>query len=99
MTRSYIDDTFILWPPQEVVQTLLDHVNSIRLSIQFTMEKEQDNKLPFLNVLVACTEQGFRPSVYHKPIFTGGQPRCKPQFQLPSSILCEESNNTKQKLL
>ena len=49
----------------------LDHVNSIRPSIQFTMEKEQDNKLPFLNVLVACTEQGFRSSVYHKSTFTG----------------------------
>ena len=34
------------------------------------MEKEQDNKLPFLNVLVTCTEQGFRSSVYCKPTFT-----------------------------
>ena len=34
------------------------------------MEKEQNNKLPFLNVLVAWTEQGFRSSVYHKPTFT-----------------------------
>ena len=53
------------------VQTLLDHVNSIRPSKQFTMEKEQDNKLPFLDVLVTCTEQGFRSSVYCKPTFTG----------------------------
>ena len=67
----YVDDTFILWPHQEDVQILLDHVNSIRPSIQFTMEKEQDNKLPFLDVLVTSTEQGFRLSVYHKPTFTG----------------------------
>ena len=61
----------ILWPHQENVQTLLDHVNSIRPFIQFTMEKEQDNKLPFFNVLiVACAEQGFRSSVYHKATFT-----------------------------
>ena len=33
------------------------------------MEKEQDNKLPFLDVLVTCTEQGFRSSVCHKPTF------------------------------
>ena len=71
MYLRYIDDTFILWPHQEDVQTLLDHVNSIRPSIQFTMEKEQDNKLPILNVLVTRTEQGFRSSVYHKPTFTG----------------------------
>ena len=35
------------------------------------MEKEQDNKLPLLDVLVTRTEQGFRSSVYHKPTFTG----------------------------
>ena len=70
-TRSFIESTFILWPHQEDVQILLDHVNSIRPSIQFTMEKEQDNKLPFLDVLVTCTEQGFRSSVYRKPTFTG----------------------------
>ena len=35
------------------------------------MEKEQDNKLPFLDVLITHTEQGFRSSEYHKPTFTG----------------------------
>ena len=63
MWFRYEDDTFILWPHQEDVQILLDHVNSIRPPIQFTMEKEQDDKLPFLNVLVTLTEQGFRSSV------------------------------------
>ena len=71
MWLRYVDDTFILWPHQEDVQILLDHVNSIRPSIQFTMEKEKDNKLPFLDVLVTRTEQGFRSSVYRKPTFTG----------------------------
>ena len=45
MWLRYVDDTFILRPHQEDVQILLDHVNSIRSSIQFIMEKEQDNKL------------------------------------------------------
>ena len=71
MWLRYVDDTLILWPRQENVQILLDHVNSIQPSIQFTMEKEQDNKLPFLNVLVTRTEQGSRSSVYRKPTFTG----------------------------
>ena len=71
MWLRYIDDIFILWPHQEDVQILLDHVNSIRSSIQFTMEKEQDNKLPFLDVLVTRTEKGFRSSVYRKATFTG----------------------------
>ena len=67
----YVNDMFLLWPHQEDVQTLLDHVNSILPFIQFTMEKEQDNKLPFLDVLVIRMEQGFRPNVYSKPTFTG----------------------------
>ena len=71
MWLRYVDDTFILWPHQEDVQILLDHVNSIRPSIQFTMEKKQDNKLPVLDVLLTRTEQGFRSSVYRKPTFTG----------------------------
>ena len=71
MWLRYVDDTFILWPHQEDVQILLEHVNSIWPSIQFTTEKEQDNKLPFLNVLVTHTEQGIRSSVYRKPTFTG----------------------------
>ena len=71
MSLRYVDDTFILWPHQEDVQILLDHVNSIRPSLQFTMEKEQGNKLLFLNVLVTHAEQGFRSSVYCKPTFTG----------------------------
>ena len=62
---------FILWPHQEDVQILLDYVNSIRKFIQFTLEKKQDNKLPFLDVLITRTEQGFRSSVYPKPTFTG----------------------------
>ena len=70
MWLRYVDDTFILWPSQKDVQTLLDHVNSIRSSKQLTMEKKQDNKLPFLDVLVTRTEQGFRSSVYRKPTFT-----------------------------
>ena len=48
----YVDDTFTLWPQQEDVQTLLDQVNSIRPSIQFSREKEQDNRLSFLDVLI-----------------------------------------------
>ena len=63
MWLRYVDDIFILWPHQEDVQILLDHVNSIRPFIQFTMVKEQDNKLPFFGVLVIRTEQGFRSSV------------------------------------
>ena len=71
MWLRYVDNTFILWPHQEDFQTLLDPMNLIRPSIQFTMEKEQANKLPFLDVLITYTEQEFRSPVYRKTTFTG----------------------------
>ena len=71
MWLRYVDDTFILWPHQEDIQVLLEHVNTIRPSIQFTMEKEKDNQLAFLDILITRTECGFKTSVYHKPTFTG----------------------------
>ena len=71
----YWDDTLILWPHQEDVQILLDHVNSIRPSIQFTMQKESNNTLTFLDVLVEVKylkqSKEFKTSVYRKPTFTG----------------------------
>ena len=67
----YVDDTFIVWLHQEDIQILLYHVNSIQSCIQFTMEKEQDNRLSFLDVLINYMEQRFMSFVYRKPTFTG----------------------------
>lgn len=39
-------------------------------NIQFTIEHQHLNTLPFLNVLVTNTSQAFRTSVFRKPIFT-----------------------------
>jgi hypothetical protein len=53
----YVDDTFVVWPhgPSRL-QEFLRHLNSVRPTIQFTMEVETNNNLPFLDVLV--TRQG-----------------------------------------
>ena len=67
MWLRYGDDLYILLPHQEDVQTLLHHVNSIRPSIQLTMKKEQDNKLPFLDVLVQSKDSG-HPYIVSPPL-------------------------------
>ena len=66
----YVDDTFVLWDHREDITPFLDHLNSLRPSIQFTMETEVDNKLPFLDVQVEKSEEAFRTSVYRKPTAT-----------------------------
>ena len=58
MWLRYVEGTFFLWPHQEDVQALMDHVNSIHPSVQFTIEKEQGNKFSFLDMLITCTNQG-----------------------------------------
>ena len=62
----YVDDTFILWLHVEDIHILFKHVNKIRPSIQFTIEKEENNKLAFLNVLVTRTDNKIPTSVFRK---------------------------------
>ena len=49
----HVDDTFVVWNEgRDKLQEFLEHLNTIRPSIQFMMELEEDRKLPFLKVLV-----------------------------------------------
>ena len=48
----YIDDTFVVWNHgEEELQLFLQHINSKNKNIQFTMEKEENDLLSFLDVL------------------------------------------------
>ena len=67
----YVDDTFVLWNHGENITSFLTHLNSLRPSIQFTMEREKNSRLAFLDVEVHKTDIGFRTSVYRKPTDTG----------------------------
>ena len=49
----YVDDTFVIWlHGHDKLENFHSHLNSLRKSIQFTIEREQNNQLPFLDVLV-----------------------------------------------
>jgi hypothetical protein len=68
----YVDDTFVIWPhAPERLQQFLDHLNSLRPSIQFTMEIESDSSIPFLNVLVIRKDETLATKIYRKPTHTG----------------------------
>ena len=63
----YVDDTFVIWNgDRNELNEFLTHLNSLRSSIQFTMEIEDNNSLPFLDVLVTKNDSGLRTSVYRK---------------------------------
>ena len=67
----YVDDTFVIWPhgPDEL-ENFHSHLNSLRKSIQFTMEKEHNNHLPFLDVLVTKEGRHMSTSIYRKETHT-----------------------------
>ena len=68
--KRYVDDT-ITAVPEERVSELLDHLNSIKDSINFTVEVEKDNQIPFLDILLTHEADGsINTAVYRKPTHT-----------------------------
>ena len=63
----YVDDIFCIWPVIADVKNFLLELNSLVPSIKFTYEEERDFCLPFLDVNVHRTPNGFKFSVYRKP--------------------------------
>ena len=68
----YVDDTFVIWQHgSEKLNEFLQHLNSVHECIQFTMELESDEKLPFLDVLVYKKANGnLGHTVYRKATHT-----------------------------
>ena len=55
--KRYVDDTFTVLRSDTVLD-FHDHLNSIHPSIQFTIEREDDMSLPFLDVLLKRQTDG-----------------------------------------
>ena len=68
--KRYVDDIWCIVKKGKE-EELLDHLNSVRPSIKFTMELEKDGKLPFLDCSLQRGEDGMLTStVYRKPTHT-----------------------------
>lgn len=65
--RRYVDDTFILWPHgEDALQEFHRQLNDFCPDVQFTLEREKENQMSFLDVLL-CREDGrLKTSVYRK---------------------------------
>ena len=71
MYRRYVDDTFLLFHNLEQVQSFHTYMNTQHPNIKFTIELENNNKLPFIGISVSHNNLGFSTTVYHKPTDTG----------------------------
>ena len=69
--RRYVDDTFLLFTEEYHAQLFLDYVNSFHPNITFTMEKECNGRISFLDILVSRFEGNFVTGIFRKKTFTG----------------------------
>ena len=70
--RRYVDDTFCLFDTEHDTILFFDYINDRYPNIRFTMEKEMDKKIPFLDVLIDNSQpQSLITRVYRKKTVTG----------------------------
>ena len=50
--NRYVDDTFTMFHNQDSANEFLQHLNGCDGNIKFTIEFEQNNAIPFLDILI-----------------------------------------------
>ena len=58
--RRYVDDTFCLFHSERDATLFFNYINKQHPNIRFTMERETDHVLPFLDVLINNTDPHHR---------------------------------------
>ena len=69
--KRYVDDIFCLFPNDNCFIEFFDFINSSHDNIRFTYEKQLDNTLPFLDVLIKSYETSFDTTTFYKKTYTG----------------------------
>ena len=68
--KRYIDDLIIIFQQPSHIQPFLNYLNNQHPNIHFTIEREKDGTLPFLDILISHNSSSFSTSVYRKPTNT-----------------------------
>ena len=63
----YVDDVIVIIPNNTNIDNKLRMLNKVNKDIQFTVEEENNGKLPFLDTVVWRGDEGVKFSVYRKP--------------------------------
>ena len=69
--QRYVDDIFSIFTTETQCDQIFVVLNSLHPSHRFTVEKEKDGVLPFLDVKIEKSSNEFLTSVYRKLTFTG----------------------------
>ena len=66
-----MDDTFLIFNSPDDVKKFYNYINSRHANMNFTFEIENNNCLPFLDILISRENNRFNTTVYRKPTFSG----------------------------
>ena len=67
----YVDDVFAIWPHRDhLLKTFHQHLNRQNSSIQFTMERESEGRIAFLDIQLERRGTSTLTSVFHKKTHT-----------------------------
>ena len=69
--NRYVDDTFALFRNDYDADCFLEFANSRHPNIKFTIEKEESDKLSFLDISVFRNNGHFNTTIFRKNTFTG----------------------------
>ena len=69
--KRYVDDIFVIFESESDADAFYSYLNTRHENIKFTFEKEKDNKLPFLDILINNNESDLQTLVFHKITYTG----------------------------
>ena len=69
--KRYVDDIFCFVENENMADEFLIYLNKQHKNIKFTLEKEKDNVIPFLDIKIENMEQGIKTSIYKKKTDTG----------------------------
>ena len=68
----YVDDILTVFDNENDAKHFLDYLNRQHKNIKFTIEKQVNNSIPFLDVLISdINNKTLKLSTYHKPTYTG----------------------------
>ena len=69
--RRYVDDIFVLFSSSDHVEKFKEYFSSKHRNINFSYEKENENNMSFLDILISRENEKFVTNVYRKPTFSG----------------------------
>ena len=69
--RRYVDDICCTFQDANEADQFLTYINSRHNNIRFTIEREENSTLPFLDVKIIRNNNTITTSTYYKPTHTG----------------------------